>query len=95
MISIEIKEQLDIAFSTYIYYLLLKRFRDIIKKEYNSSFCLLYKDLKEYSLEIKSYLSKKENLLVRDSYYFTYLLPTIIYKYYKKSSSCFKPNFMF
>ena len=94
-INIEIKEQLDIAFSTCIYCFLLKDFEDTIEEEHNSSSCPLYKDLEEFSLDIKSYIRKRENFLIKDSCCFTCLLPTIICKYYKKSSSCFQSNFMF
>ena len=94
-ISIEIKKNLDYAFNTCIYCLLLKKYENTIEEEYNSSSCPLYKDLEEYSLEIKSFLNKKENLLVKDSYYFKCLLLTIIYKYYKISNSCFSPSFIF
>jgi hypothetical protein len=94
-ISIEIKKNLDYAFNTCIYCLLLKKYENTIEEEHNSSSCPLYKDLEEYSLEIKSFLSKKENLLVKDSCCFKCLLPTIICKYYKISNSCFSPSFMF
>ena len=94
-INIEIKEQLDVAFSTCIYCFLLKDFEDIIEEDHSSSSCPLYKDLEEFSLDVKSYINKRENFLIKDSCCFTCLLPTIICKYYKKSSSCFQPNFMF
>jgi hypothetical protein len=94
-ISIEIKKNLDYTFNTYIYYLLLKKYKNTIKEEYNNNSCPLYKDLEEYSLKIKSFLNKKKNLLIKDNYYFKYLLLIIIYKYYKISNSYFSLSFIF
>ena len=94
-INIKIKKNLNYTFNIYIYYLLLKKYKNIIKEEYNNSSYPLYKDLKEYNLEIKSFLNKKENLLIKDNYYFKCLLLIIIYKYYKISNSCFSLSFIF
>jgi hypothetical protein len=74
---------------------LLKDLEDIIEEGHNSSSCPLHKDLEEFSLDVKSYINKRENFLIKDSCCFTCLLPTIICRYYKKSNSCFQPNFMF
>ena len=94
-INIKIKKNLNYTFNTYIYYLLLKKYKNIIKEEYNNNSYPLYKDLKEYNLEIKSFLNKKKNLLIKNNYYFKYLLFIIIYKYYKIFNSYFSLSFIF